>query len=100
MEHLKVITVKGFNVVSKLFKEIGSLLNTTAFNLNSNGLIEQLYRTIGDTTSHFLGKKGKHWDTYICYVIMAYGSVKIKRQFLVSISCYVVENLDYLLMMT
>lgn len=72
----QLLTDKGTNFVSDLFKSACSILSinklqTTAYHPICNGWFERFHKTLADTLSHDVNKNHKNWDEMIPPVLMA-----------------------------
>lgn len=72
-----LVTDNGSNFVSTLMKNICKFLsinkiNTTAYQPQSNALIERFHRSLKDMLYHFIDKDQRNWDDWLDFVAMAY----------------------------
>lgn len=72
----QLLTDRGTNFVSELFKNVYKMLGitklqTTAYHPMCNGRIERFHRTLADCMSHCVKEDQRDWDTRIPYVLMA-----------------------------
>lgn len=75
----RLLTDRGTNFTSDLFKATGKLLGikkvqTTAFHPQCYGMIERIHRTLVDNVSCFVRRDGRDWDVWIPFALMAYRS--------------------------
>lgn len=68
----RLLTDQGMNFESKLFVEVCKALGikklqTTAYYLESNGMVEWLHRTITDSKAQHVRRDGKNWDRWSTY---------------------------------
>lgn len=73
----KVLTDRGRNFTSDLFKETCRLLGvekvqTTAYHPAGNGLVERFHRTLWDSLAHMVRKDGADWDRWVPFALAGY----------------------------
>ena len=73
----KLLSDKGPNFTSELFREICKLTNTekvytTAFHPECDGQVENFNKTLINMLSFYTSQHQKDWDTHIPYVLYAY----------------------------
>ncbi len=73
----ELLSDRGPAFLSKLVLEVCELLgtkkiNTTAYHLQTDGLVERFNRTLTDMLSKTVSKDGKDWDDRLPYVLFMY----------------------------
>jgi len=73
----QLLSDRGAVFLSHLFTEICKLLgveklNTTAYHLQMDGLVERFNRTLTDMLAKKVEHSGKDWDTHLPFVLFAY----------------------------
>lgn len=72
----QLLTDRGSNFVSEVFKKVCALLKikklqTTAYHPMGNGRIERFHKTLKACLSHYIAKDQTDWDLWLPYVLMA-----------------------------
>lgn len=73
----KLLTDRGTNFMSEVFKEVCSLLqtkqlHTASYAPSTNGLIERFHRTLKDMLAHYVERSQRNWDQVLPYILLAY----------------------------
>ncbi|KAG5876855.1 hypothetical protein JTB14_023549 [Gonioctena quinquepunctata] len=73
----KLLTDRGANFTSTLFKEVCKVLGieklqTASYAPTTNGQIERMHRVLKDMLSHYISENQRDWDNWIPFVLMAY----------------------------
>ncbi|XP_074040987.1 tropomodulin isoform X2 [Leptinotarsa decemlineata] len=77
----RLLTDRGANFMSNLFKEVCEVLNiekiqTSSYAPTSNKQIERMHRVFKDMLSQYICESQRDWDNWIPFVLMAYrGSI-------------------------
>jgi transposase InsO family protein len=71
---------QGYSFMSELFQEICKLLkvkriNSTAFNPQMQGRVEQFHLGLNQTTSHYVDKYVNDWDEFVNYALMVHRAI-------------------------
>ena len=72
-----LLSDRGKNFLSELVKEVCKLhritkLNTTAYHLQSDGVVERMNSTLCQTLSMFVSKNHKDWDVFVPAALFAF----------------------------
>lgn len=73
----KLLTDRGTNFMSEVFREVCKLLqiekvHTASYAPSTNGMIERFHRTMKDMLSQYVERSQRNWDQVIPYILLAY----------------------------